>query len=257
MENELERERVSDSIAPPLNRVFIGFDPRQAISFTVAATSLVTTTDTPVAVSPLVYSQLPLTRKGLTPFTWTRFLVPWLCGFKGWAAFLDADAFLRGDINDLFKMADDKYAVMVSDACTGNLAFERAAIMLFNCAHPDNAKLTPEFVNTQDGLHKIGWTENIGTFPGTWHHLVGYMAENPDAKLVHFTQGVPCWQETVDSEHAPEWINMAKVAFSAQPWAELMGHSVHAKPVMERLARARGANGTAATPSHEATPGVA
>lgn len=257
MEDKLEQKRTSDIAAPALNRVFIGFDQRQAISYTVAALSIISSTDTPVAISPLVYQALPLTRKGLTPFTWTRFLVPWLCNFNGWAAFIDADAFLRGDINDLFNLADDKYAVMVSAACVGNLAFERASVMLFNCAHPDNAKLTPQFVDTENGLHKIGWTENIGTFPGTWNHLVGYMPPNPDARLVHFTQGVPCWPETVDSEHASEWHNMAKIAFSAMPWADLMGNSVHAKPVMERLSRAKGANGAAVTPAHSAIPGVA
>jgi hypothetical protein len=243
MQNELERKGTGNSVAPSLNRVFIGFDQRQAISFTVAATSLIASTETPVAISPLVYQALPLTRKGLTPFTWTRFLVPWLCNYQGWAAFLDADAFLRADINDLFKMADDKYAVMVSEACTGQLAFERASVMLFNCGHPDNSKLTPQFVDTENGLHKIGWTEKVGTFPGEWNHLVGYMPPNPHAKLVHFTQGVPCWPETVDSEHATEWHDMSKIAFSAQDWASLMGNSVHAKPVMERLANAKGANG--------------
>lgn len=257
MDNKLEQVGTGHSVAPALNRVFIGFDQRQAISFTVAATSLIASTETPLAISPLVYQALPLTRKGLTPFTWTRFLVPWLCNYQGWAAFLDADAFMRGDINDLFRLGDEKHAVMVSDACTGNLAFERAAVMLFNCAHPDNRVLTPQFVDTENGLHKIGWTENVGTFPGTWNHLVGYMPPDPNAKLVHFTQGVPCWPETVDSEHAPEWHDMAKVAFSAQEWATLMGNSVHAKPVMERLARAKGANGSAATPSAHAVPGVA
>lgn len=256
MQNELEPMGTGKPATATLNRVFIGFDQRQAISFTVAATSVISSTETPLAISPLVYQALPLTRKGLTPFTWTRFLVPWLCNYQGWAAFLDADVMLRGDINDLFSLADEKYAVMVSEACVGNLAFERAAVMLFNCAHPDNRKLTPEFVNTENKLHSIGWTESIGFFPGTWNHLVGYMPEDPHAKLVHFTQGVPCWPETVNTEHAKEWHNLAKVAFSAQPWESLMGHSVHAKPVMERLAREKGLNGAFETQPDNAVPGV-
>lgn len=247
---------------PKINQVFIGLDPRQAIAFTVASMSVINSTNTPVAINPLIYSSLPLTIKGLTPFTWSRFLVPWLCGFKGWAAFLDADVFARGDINELFNLADDKYAVMVSDSASGQLSFERAAVMLFNCAHPDNQILTPELVNMQDqpdkrvGLHAVKWTQNVGTFSGTWNHLVGYMQPNPDAQLVHFTQGVPCWPETVDSEHAPEWHDMAKVAFSAQPWASLMGTSVHAKPVMDRLARAKAANGHGETVEANTIPGV-
>ena len=239
-------------------------DPRQVIAFTVAACSIIDATKTPVAISPLVYQTLPLTIGGLTPFTWSRFLVPWLCNYEGWALFLDADTFARGDINDLFALANDECAVMVSDAATGNLAFERAAVMLFNCAHPDNKILTPELVNAQKdegkriGLHACKWTQNVGTFPGGWNHLVHYMPPDPDAPLVHFTQGVPCWPETKDSEHAAEWQQTAQKAFTAQPWETLMGNSVHARPVMERMAAQKASNGAKpANAQNAAVPGVA
>lgn len=237
-------------------RVFIGFDPRQIVSYTAAQMSLIETASKPLAITPLVYQTLPLTRKGLTPFTWTRFLVPWLCDFEGYGLFLDADCYVRGDVNELFKLLEtspDK-AVLVSDECVGNFTFERAAVMLFNCAHPDNRKLTPEFVDKTDGLHKIGWTEAIGTFAGDWNHLVHYQPPR-EARIVHFTQGVPCWPETVDSEHAGEWRETLQKCFTAQPWATLMGSSVHAKPVMDRLeAKARQVNGGAAA---DEAPGVA
>ena len=235
-----------------MNKVFIGFDPRQVLAYTVLQTSIITRADKPVTISPLIFQQLPLKRLGLTPFTWSRFLVPWLCDFHGWALFLDIDTYARDDIGGLFDLADEKHAVMVSK---NKLAFEWASVMLFNCGHPDNRKLTPEFVETANKLHAISWTENIGELPGEWNHLVGYDEPNPNAKLVHFTQGVPCWPETFESEFAEEWHNEAKAAFSAQPWAALMGRSVHAKPVMERLAKQHG-NGKS-LPVEETPAGVA
>ena len=108
MDNETNGDGSEVFMRPKINRVFIGLDPRQVIAFTVAACSIIDATKTPVAISPLVYQTLPLTIGGLTPFTWSRFLVPWLCNYEGWALFLDADTFARGDINDLFALANDE-----------------------------------------------------------------------------------------------------------------------------------------------------
>lgn len=218
-----------------MNRIFIGLDPRQVISYTVLSTSIVTRTAEPVLVGPISSMNTPCNRQGLTPFTWARFLVPWLCNYEGWALFLDADIMLRADVNELFKLADDRHAVMVSK---GPMKFEWASVMLFNCAHPDNRILTPEFVETTDcGLHQINWTKAAGELPGEWNHLVGYDVSNADAKLVHFTQGVPAWPETAGCEHSGDWQADAQLAFSAQPWQMILGNSVHAKPVYERLLR--------------------
>lgn len=214
-------------------RIFIGFDSRQIISYTALSTSIISQASVPVTIAPVSAMTTGLRRKGLTPFTWARFLVPHLCDYKGWALFLDADMLALADIEDLFKMADDKYAVMVSK---NKMKFEWASLMLFNCGHPDNAVLTPEYIEKTDGLHAIGWTENVGGILGEWNHLVGYDRPDPTAKLVHFTQGVPLFPETRDSEYADEWLATMNVATSALSWAELMAHSVHAKPVYERLA---------------------
>ena len=83
--------------------VFIGYDHRQAISFTVLHQSILETASVPVRVSSLRLPTLPLKRAGLTPFTWSRFLVPWLMDYKGWALFLDVDILVRGDLKDLIE----------------------------------------------------------------------------------------------------------------------------------------------------------
>lgn len=216
-------------------RVFIGYDPRQPVAYNVLQFSLMRRSSRPVAVTPLVIQQLPIKRTGLTPFTYSRFLVPQLCGFEGWGLFLDLDMLVQGDIAELFDLADENSAVMV---VKNGARFEWASVILFNCGHPDNRKLTPEYLETAEGLHGIAWTEKIGSLPAEWNHLVMYDPPKP-AKLLHYTAGMPCYPETKDLGYAEEWMKELKQSTTIAPWAQLMGNSVHAKPVLERLQRAK------------------
>lgn len=206
-------------------RIFIGFDHRQPISFNVLQQSIFTRASKPVSIHALVLNQLPLKRTGLTPFTFTRFLVPYLCDFKGWALFLDIDMLCLGDICSLMDMRDDKYAVMVSK---NRLKFEWASLMLFNC---EKCKiLTPEYIEKADMLHQISFAkeEEIGDLPREWNHLVGYDIKKEDRKLIHYTQGIPIFPETEDSDFGDEWRHEFQTMNSSFPWKELMGNSVHA-----------------------------
>jgi hypothetical protein len=214
-------------------RVFIGYDPRQPVAYNVLQFSLIRRSSRPVAVTPLVIEQLPITRTGLTPFTFSRFLVPQLCNFEGWALFLDLDMLVQGDIAELFDLADENNAVMVVKS---GARFEWASVILFNCGHPDNRQLTPDYLETAKGLHGIPWTEKIGSLPPEWNHLVMYDEPKP-AKLLHYTAGMPCYPETKELGYADEWMKELKLMTSIAPWAQLMGNSVHARPVMERLER--------------------
>ena len=210
-----------------MNRIFIGYDNRQPVSFNVLQQSIINTAKKPVSITALVLDQLPLKRQGLTPFTFSRFLVPHLCNYEGWALFLDIDILVRHDITELFDLRDDKYAVMVSK---NKHKFEWASVILFNCGHPSNKILTSNFVENVNGLHQINWLqeEEIGDLPREWNHLVGYDDERNDAKLIHYTQGVPCYDETSDSEYVKPWEMTAQQCLSSMPWESLMGPSVHA-----------------------------
>jgi hypothetical protein len=220
--------------------VFLGFDPRQPVSYNVAQFSILRRAHRPVWLCPLIAEQLDFQRPGLTPFTWTRFLVPWLCNFQGWAVFMDADVIVVDDIYNIMNGVDQNKAVHV---CDTNPAFERGAVMLFNCAHPDNAILTREYVAMANNLHSIGWTKNIGKLDPRWNHLVGYDKPTDEVSLIHYTMGVPAFEETRDCEHADLWIQEAQIMEYAAPWQEIMGPSVHAVEHQGKMVPRYKANG--------------
>lgn len=216
-------------------RVFIGYDPRQPVSYQVLHHSIVTRASRPVAITPLIIEQLPLKRVGLTPFTFSRFMAPYLCDYAGKSVFLDADMLCLGDIAELFDMVEGHHAVGV---CKSKMRFEWASLMVFNNRNCD--ALTPAYIEEARDLHGIGWCEadEIASVPLEWNHLVGYdevTGETP--KLVHYTQGVPCFPETEDCAYAKEWLEEADKCMSAMPWQKIMGNSVHAKYVYDRLWR--------------------
>lgn len=202
-------------------RVFIGYDQRQPVAFHVAAQSLWNHASIPVEVTPLILRTLPVQRRGLTEFTYSRFLVPWLCGYRGYALFVDADVLFRADVAEL---GEPEAQVSVVDHA-GERLYECPAIMLFNCAKCE--VLTPEFVETDKNPLNLKWTAEIGHLPPEWNHLVGYDAPRQDAKIVHFTQGIPCFSETKNAEFSEEWHKVARQCMSTVSWEAIMGSSVH------------------------------
>lgn len=210
-------------------RIFIGYDPRQPIAYNVLQHSIARHSTSPVAITPLILSQLPIKRRGLTEFTFSRFLVPWLCGFQGTALFLDADMVVTGDITELFDMAELNAVSVVQEQAR----FEWGSAMLFNCGCC--RMLTPEFIESPENqLLDLKWAPSVGNLPKEWNHCVGYKPP-ADAKLMHYTQGIPLWFETQGLPEDGAWHAEHQAALHSVSWKELMGASVHARPVLERL----------------------
>lgn len=207
-------------------KVFIGYDHRQPIAYNVLQHSIISQSSKPVAIIPLVLDQLSMKRTGLTPFTFSRFLVPYLCDYEGWALFLDLDMVVKGDIAELFDCADNRYAVMVAK---NEKKFEWASAMLFNC--PRNKILTEDYIRQSAGLHGISWLSDaeIGNLPPEWNHLVGYDEPIDKPKLIHYTQGIPVFPETNSCDYAKDWEQALQAANMATNWTELMGNSIHAE----------------------------
>lgn len=212
-------------------KVFIGFDPRQPIAFQVCAQSVWEHASRPVEIVRLDLRNLPITRRGLTEFTYSRFLVPYLSGYEGCSVFLDSDILVRGDVCELEKLPCVPPVWIVAHE---SRKFERPSVMFF-----DNTKcemLTPDYIeDTANKLFDFKWIDSIGELPKEWNHLVGYDPPNPNAKVVHFTMGIPIWPETAKCEFASEWMDTFRRMNSSVSFQELMGRSVHV-PHLEKLA---------------------
>lgn len=164
-----------------------------------------------------------------TEFAISRFFVPRLATVplasesSDWALFMDCDMLARADLGELFALADDRFAVQcVQHAQESGEAVKMdgqvqtfyarknwSSVLLWNLRHPANRALTDAKLNSWAGraLHGFRWLDDsqIGALPPEWNHLVGVNQPNPDAKLVHFTLGVPSMEGYADCEHAVEW----------------------------------------------------
>jgi len=209
-------------------RVFVGYDSREAVAFSVLAHSIHARASQPVSVTPLRLSELkgiytrPRNELQSTDFSFSRFLTPWLCDYQGWAIFMDCDMIALDDIASLWRLADERFAVQVVNhhhvpkertkfLGATQTRYEKknwSSVMLMNCARC--RALTPDYVNGATGLelHQFKWLGSddlIGELPARWNHLVGYDAPRPDAAIVHFTIGGPYFAEYRDCEYASEW----------------------------------------------------
>lgn len=209
-------------------QVFMGYDPRQPVAFHVAAHSLISRASKPVALTRLQLNQLPITRRGLTEFTYSRFIVPYLSDFDGYSLFIDSDMLVLDDILKVFDTIDPSAWVSVVQSFDAQRMFERPSFMLYN--NKRCRILTPEYVDDpKHPLFDLAWAGRIGALPKEWNHLVGYSLPNPAAKVIHYTKGVPCWPETGDCEWSAEWHHELKTLCATVSFQELMGSSVHVK----------------------------
>lgn len=208
-------------------RLFIGYDPREAVVYHVCVNSVIRHASQPVAITPLALKNLgqyvERHRDGSNQFIYSRFLVPQLMGYAGWALYIDGDMLLRADIAELWNLRDDRKAVLcvhhdyktrMKEKYLGakNQDYPRknwSSVMLWNCGHPANRALTAEFVQQATGaqLHRFTWLadELIGELPKVWNWLPDEFGANPQAKLLHWTLGAPCFHEFADAPMAEEW----------------------------------------------------
>lgn len=227
--------------------IYVGYDQREHVAYEVCKHSLERTSSRPVFVQPIIQDKLRhmgLYRRGFhqrggvnyddidgkpfsTEFSFTRFLVPALTQYSGWALFCDCDMLFRENIQKLFALRDDKYACMVvkhvhepdegikmDDQVQQRYHRKNwSSFVLWNCSHPANFTLTPEAVNTETGgwLHAFGWLKDdeIGGLPETWNWLEGWSKppiEGLGPANVHYTRGGPWFDDYRNVAYAKEWI---------------------------------------------------
>ena len=207
--------------------IFIGYDPREAVAYHVCTNSIIRQSSQPVSITPLALNVLKDYKEthtdGSNHFIYSRFLVPHLMNYQGWAIFMDGDMLLRDDINKLWELRDESKAVQVvkhqyktrlTEKYLGakNEDYPRknwSSVILWNCSHPANAVVTPEFVQSATGaqVHRFTWLDDslIGELPIVWNWLPDEFGANPDAKLLHYTLGTPSFHEFATTPMGDEW----------------------------------------------------
>lgn len=217
--------------------LYVGFDPREAAAYHVFCQSVINHSSVPVAFIPLhrpMLANFDGQRDGTNAFIFSRYLIPYLSGYKGWAIFADGDMLLRTDINALWEMRSIDHAVQVvkhdyqtknprkyidTPIENDNIDYPRknwSSVVLWNCGHQSNRVLTRKFVEEAGGsfLHRFQWLkdEEIGELPKDWNHLVGEYPPS-DARLVHYTLGIPAFSHYTNCEHSKEWWKTSEDAF--------------------------------------------
>lgn len=207
-------------------RVFIGYDSEEPVAYSVLAFSIMRHAKTPISITPLKLGQLPMTRKRAdyqsTEFSFSRFLVPYLCNYEGTAIFMDSDMLCKADLSEI-EVDPYKAVSVVKHAYTPKdeekflghrqSVYEKknwSSFMYFNNAMCKT--LTPKVVNDASGLylHQFKWLQDdslIGEIPNQWNYLVGEgnQCNFEDAKVLHYTLGTPCFRKYKDCLGSKDW----------------------------------------------------
>lgn len=211
---------------PPL-QVFIGTDHHHRQAALVLAHSLRSRSSVPIAITLLEQHQLehaglywrPRDPLQSTDFSFSRFLVPALLGFRGWGLYLDGDMLCLEDPANLWALRDDRYAVQCvqhQDHAWGESKMDGrvqtsyprknwSSLMLFNADRC--TRLDAGYVNSASGLqlHRFQWLPDdslIGALPRRWNHLVQLDPLPSDGQLlalIHWTLGGPWLAGYVDA----------------------------------------------------------
>lgn len=213
--------------------IYIGWDSTEAVAYDVCKYSIERRATIPISITSLKHK--PLRLKDLfcrpwmvdaktgqmrdlidgmpfsTEFSHTRFLVPALNQFKGWALFMDSDMLCQSNVKELLNKVDDRYALMVvkhrHKVPEGVMKMDGrvqqnyhrknwSSFVMWNCAHPLNKILSPHYVSTANGasMHAFDWVpENlIGHLGFEYNWIEGSSPIEADTpKVIHYTNGGP------------------------------------------------------------------
>lgn len=210
--------------------IYIGYEAREHDAYEVCKFSIDFNSLFEADIRALKSKDIPEYDRNLgepqsTDFTFTRFWVPYLCGYKGYSIFVDCDFLFLEDPDRLFDVIDHTKAVSVvkhpeyipiseikMDGISQHRSYRKnwCSLMVFNNEHPACKALTPEYLNTHPtgkDFHWMTWVDDkdIGSIPLDWNVLDQYYhLDNP--KAIHYTEGGPWFGgEYMDTMYAHEW----------------------------------------------------
>lgn len=193
--------------------VFVGWDSAQAVAYDVLRHSILRHARRPVVVRPIRLDEMervhgfrrPRDPLQSTEFTYTRFLVPLLMGYRGVALFLDSDMLALGDLTDLFDLDMSRLALRVVKRDHQPAEAEKMGGKI-QTSYPRKNWSSMMLMNAE---RLRCWTrEAVETRPASWLHrfepipdveigeidgCVWNVLDRHDerTKLVHYTSGGP------------------------------------------------------------------
>ena len=211
-------------------KIFIGYDPKEAVAFHVLSHSLLERSSKPISIVPInlrnlknLYSRQHDQRQS-NEFSFSRFLVPYLCNYEGFGVYMDCDMLALGDISTVLNDIDENHAVSVVKhdyeskvkvKYLGNKQYSYprknwSSFIVWNCAHASNNVVNPGFIGEAEAatLHRFLWLkdEEIGELAVKWNWLVGeYDNPTEDIKVLHWTLGGPYFDDYSNTEFSDEW----------------------------------------------------
>ena len=210
--------------------IFIGYDSKEKVAFSTLSYSILKNSTKPISITPIYLNNIKddfvRERNNLssTEFSFSRFIIPHLMNYQGWALFMDCDMLMKADVSELWRLRDDRYAVQVckhdytpkektkflGQTQTAYPKKNWSSVMLMNCKKC--TQLTPNYVNRASGLelHQYKWLEGdhlIGELPLEWNWLVGEYEHKEDVKNVHYTKGGPWFEEYKNCDYSQDWFN--------------------------------------------------
>jgi hypothetical protein len=226
-------------------RVIIGYDASESEAARVAAKTLMEVTHGELKpeflYAPKLRAQGLLTRpedtRGqrydfvsnapcATEFSNSRFLTPILVD-SGLALFVDSDVVFMRDPREMVPEQLPQSAVSVvkhgyaptgeSKMCgQAQTRYGRknwSSVMLFNCDHPANRRLSLWDVNNRPGrdLHQFYWLDDdeVGALLPAWNWLVGEQPRPTGLGIAHFTLGGPFTSGWPGAAHDSIWLKAA------------------------------------------------
>lgn len=216
-------------------KIFIGYDPRERIAFHVLSQSIIENSSIPVSISPINLNNLKSFYKrkkrikDSTEFSISRFLTPYLSGYKGYSLFLDCDFIVRDDVAKLLKFVKSDvnkvlWCVKHNYIPKNKIKFLDEKQLIYNKKNwssfvvYNNKKckiLTPKFIEKANGLylHQFSWTKDhlIGSLPKEWNILVGEQKIPKNFKSLHYTVGGPYFKKYRRSLGSNFWFKYKKI----------------------------------------------
>jgi hypothetical protein len=210
-------------------KIFIGYDSKEPIAFSVLSSSILRRSSIPIAIIPLCMKNIEsfYTRKRgpteSTEFSISRFLVPYISNYDGYSLFLDCDMLCRIDIKEILEEIDkqkEKSILVCKHDYTpstktkflnqAQTVYPRKNWSSFIVFNNNLCKeLSLNYVNSATGLdlHRFNWLndDDIGEISVEWNWLVGEYKSNDKAKIIHYTLGGPWFKEYSNCNHSKEW----------------------------------------------------